>query len=387
MTMWHKGFAPRWTVLAGVLIAGFTTAAPAQDSQLTIAFRANQEPASLDGQIDPYQSTWLFNSFVADPLRDPRPRRASTSRRSRTSWEVDAGRQGLDLQAARRRDVPGRHAVRRRGGEVQPRAHRRSEDRLGAAQERHRPGQVGRGRRSAHRPHHLRHAVGDAARRAAAHADLVADGGREARPARTSSATSSAPVRSLFGEWVQNDRIVFTRWDGYGGWNPMSDEARARRSSIRSRSASSARARCSATSSRRGDADVAFKLPAAVDRRLQGRQELHSSSRKDQSGTGLQHGDEHPQAAARATSGAPGAPLRRATRRRSTTFSTTATTPSRTGRSTTSIPASGAGASDDVPARPRQGEAAARRGRLEAGGRQADPRGVRASPASPTARR
>ena len=35
---------------------------------LKIAFPASQEPASLDGHIDPYQSTWLFNSFVADPL-------------------------------------------------------------------------------------------------------------------------------------------------------------------------------------------------------------------------------------------------------------------------------------------------------------------------------
>ncbi len=41
---------------------------PQQGGNLTIAWRANQEPASLDGHIDPFQSTWLFNSFVADPL-------------------------------------------------------------------------------------------------------------------------------------------------------------------------------------------------------------------------------------------------------------------------------------------------------------------------------
>lgn len=35
---------------------------------LVIATRASSEPASLDGHIDPYQSTWLFNSFIADPL-------------------------------------------------------------------------------------------------------------------------------------------------------------------------------------------------------------------------------------------------------------------------------------------------------------------------------
>jgi len=35
---------------------------------LILAVPANSEPASFDGHIDPYQSTWLFNSFVADSL-------------------------------------------------------------------------------------------------------------------------------------------------------------------------------------------------------------------------------------------------------------------------------------------------------------------------------
>jgi len=41
---------------------------PTSGGTLTIVFPANQEPASLDGHIDPFQSTWLLNSFVADPL-------------------------------------------------------------------------------------------------------------------------------------------------------------------------------------------------------------------------------------------------------------------------------------------------------------------------------
>jgi peptide/nickel transport system substrate-binding protein len=40
----------------------------AASSDLTIATPADQEPASLDGQVDPYQSAWLYNSFVTDPL-------------------------------------------------------------------------------------------------------------------------------------------------------------------------------------------------------------------------------------------------------------------------------------------------------------------------------
>ncbi len=40
----------------------------AASADLTIATTADQEPASLDGQVDPYQSAWLYNSFVTDPL-------------------------------------------------------------------------------------------------------------------------------------------------------------------------------------------------------------------------------------------------------------------------------------------------------------------------------
>jgi peptide/nickel transport system substrate-binding protein len=59
-------------VAAAALLAAGLAGAPAwaqkMGGNLTIAFPANQEPANLDGHIDPYQSTWLFNSFVSDPL-------------------------------------------------------------------------------------------------------------------------------------------------------------------------------------------------------------------------------------------------------------------------------------------------------------------------------
>jgi peptide/nickel transport system substrate-binding protein len=41
---------------------------PQAGGNLVIVFPANQEPASLDGHIDPFQSAWLLNSFIADPL-------------------------------------------------------------------------------------------------------------------------------------------------------------------------------------------------------------------------------------------------------------------------------------------------------------------------------
>jgi peptide/nickel transport system substrate-binding protein len=55
--------------LAALLAAPVARAqAPTPGGNLTIAFPANQEPASMDGHIDPFQSTWLLNSLVADPL-------------------------------------------------------------------------------------------------------------------------------------------------------------------------------------------------------------------------------------------------------------------------------------------------------------------------------
>ena len=61
--------------LGACLLAGATmwlgasaAQAQTQGGTLVIAWPAIQEPASLDGHIDPYQSTWMFNSLVADPL-------------------------------------------------------------------------------------------------------------------------------------------------------------------------------------------------------------------------------------------------------------------------------------------------------------------------------
>lgn len=55
--------------LAALLAAPVARAqAPTPGGNLTIAFPAVQEPASLDGHTDPFQSTWLLNSLIADPL-------------------------------------------------------------------------------------------------------------------------------------------------------------------------------------------------------------------------------------------------------------------------------------------------------------------------------
>jgi peptide/nickel transport system substrate-binding protein len=63
--------APAATPSGGESPSGDSSAAAepaAKGGDLIIAFPASSEPASLDGHIDPYQPTWLFNSFVSDPL-------------------------------------------------------------------------------------------------------------------------------------------------------------------------------------------------------------------------------------------------------------------------------------------------------------------------------
>ena len=42
--------------------------AAVQGGTLTIGWPADDEPANLDSQVDPYDSTKLLNSWVADPL-------------------------------------------------------------------------------------------------------------------------------------------------------------------------------------------------------------------------------------------------------------------------------------------------------------------------------
>jgi peptide/nickel transport system substrate-binding protein len=60
-----------WMVTAAALLA--VAAMPARPAAvrggtLTMAWPADEEPANLDAQVDPYDSTKLLNSFIADPL-------------------------------------------------------------------------------------------------------------------------------------------------------------------------------------------------------------------------------------------------------------------------------------------------------------------------------
>lgn len=51
-----------------VLLTSTTAFSQQSGGELVIAVPASMEPGSMDGHIDPYQNTWLYNSFSADPL-------------------------------------------------------------------------------------------------------------------------------------------------------------------------------------------------------------------------------------------------------------------------------------------------------------------------------
>lgn len=57
---------------------------------LVIAMNGSSEPASMDGQIDPYQSAWLLNSFVSDRLVFVDPDTGEIGPFLATGWSVSS---------------------------------------------------------------------------------------------------------------------------------------------------------------------------------------------------------------------------------------------------------------------------------------------------------
>ncbi len=80
-----------------IALAALATFAWAQSSDrgghLVIAFNGNSEPASLDGQIDPYQSAWLINSLSSDFIAFTNPDTGAIEPFLATGWDIeDEGR-------------------------------------------------------------------------------------------------------------------------------------------------------------------------------------------------------------------------------------------------------------------------------------------------------
>jgi peptide/nickel transport system substrate-binding protein len=259
--------------------------AQTKGGNLTIAFRANQEPASLDGHIDPYQSTWLFNSFVADPLvildSDAAYKPALA-----TAWEVTPDgkvwtfklRPGVKFQD----DTPFNAAA------VKYNFERVLDPKSASAQLKSELGPV----KSVD-------ALDDLTIRVTYDTPWVTllDGIRR-MPIWSPTAAEKHGIanfqRNLVGagpftlaEWVKNDRIVFKRWDGYGGWNPKSKQkGPAYLDQVTVRFIGEMAVLTGAV--KNGTTLVGFNLPPVAIEEYKGKAGYQFIS-QGQSGTGLQH--------------------------------------------------------------------------------------------------
>jgi peptide/nickel transport system substrate-binding protein len=190
---------------------------PVQGGNLVIAFPANQEPASLDGHIDPFQSTWLFNSIVADPLvvldadGQTKPALALSweSNPDGTSWTFRL-RPGVTFQD---------------GTPFNAAAVKYNIERIlaPATQSKQMASDIGPVR-SVDVVDELTVRLNydtpwvtllDALRRAPIWSPTAAE--RHGLQEFQRNLVGAGPF--TLAEWVKNDRIVFRRWPGYGGWN------------------------------------------------------------------------------------------------------------------------------------------------------------------------
>lgn len=252
---------------------------------LVIAWPAIQEPASLDGHIDPYQSTWMFNSLVADPLviLDPdgtyKPALATawTSTPDGKEWTFTL-RAGVKFQDGTPFDAAA----------VKYNLERILDPKTASAQLKSDVGPIRR--IDVVNPTTIKLTYDtpwvtllDAIRRTPIWSPAAAEKHGLANFSR--NLVGAGPFQ--FVEWVQNDRIVFRRWAEYGGWNSLQKhQGPAHLDQVTIRFIGEAAVLGSVVKT--GNAQITFGLPARFVDEYKGKPAFQFFG-KDQSGTGLQH--------------------------------------------------------------------------------------------------
>ena len=84
--------------------------AAASADELIIAWTAAREPASLDGHIEPYQTAWLIDYKIADPLLILGPD-GEFHPALAASWSSNDVADEWTFNAPERGRVPGRHPL------------------------------------------------------------------------------------------------------------------------------------------------------------------------------------------------------------------------------------------------------------------------------------
>ena len=280
-----RGFAVAAALSTSLSVTAFAqTAAQSSGNGLTIAMPADQEPASIDGQVDPYTSTWLLDSFVTDPLvvLDPSGKYVPALA---VSWEASADakvwtfrlRDGVTFQDGTRFDAEA----------VKYNLDRIADPKTASAQLKNDLG-----------PYTKIEVVDPLTVRLTFDTPWVTllEAMRKA-PFWSPTAAKQYSVadfqQHLVGtgpfrltEWKRNDRMVFTRWDGYRGWNPVQavkGPVGIPTLTVRFIGEAAVLGRMVKT----GDADIAYFLPQSAVEDYKG-DKAYTFLAKDQSGTGLE---------------------------------------------------------------------------------------------------
>ena len=259
-------------------------ASDAKGGDLVIAFPASSEPASLDGHIDPYQPAWLFDSFVADPLIVQGPDGEYLPALA-TEWT--SSEDGLTWTFTLRDDVTFQDGTPFNAEAVKYNIERIRAPETQSAQMANDLGPIDSVEVVDEYTVQLNYAESwvtllDAVRRMPIWSPTAAE---EYGLAEFDRHLVGAGPFTL-EEWVPNDRIVFKKWDDYGGWNAIQNhEGAAYLDSVTVTFIGEEAVLGSVVST--GDADIARELPSAYieDYRDQDGFEFVTGY---QAGTGLQ---------------------------------------------------------------------------------------------------
>jgi peptide/nickel transport system substrate-binding protein len=278
MGVWNRRIA------VGIAATLLGLGSAAAQNNLIIAWPANQEPASLDGHIDPYQSTWMFNSLIADPLvvfdSEGKYQPALA-----TGWEStpDGKRWAFKLRSG----VKFQDGTEFNAAAVKYNIERILDPKTASVQMKSDLGPIARIETPDANTIVLHYdtpwvTLLDGVRRMPIWSPTAAERHGIANFQR--NLVGAGPF--TFVEWVKNDRLVFKRWDGYGGWNPVQkSQGPVQLEGVTIRFIGEAAVHGAVVST--GHAHVAFGLPARFIGDYKGKPNFVFDA-KDQAGTGLQ---------------------------------------------------------------------------------------------------
>lgn len=274
--------ALRGGVASTALIASLGAALAAGD--LIIAMPANNEPASLDGQVDPYQSTWLMDSLITDPLV-VMSADGSYIPGLATEWSVSED--GMTWTFTLREGVTFHDGEPFNAEAVKTNLERVLAPETASAQMASDIGPIASIETDGETGLTIKYdtpwvTLLDALRRAPLWS-----------PKALATATSGDMAATLVGtgpfkfvEWVQNDHITLEKWDDYGGWTAISSEpgpASLDSVTIRFIGEAAVLGQILAT----GEANMVFGLPPLFSDQYIGN-DAYTMVSKGQAGTGLQ---------------------------------------------------------------------------------------------------